>query len=318
MQRWISTPGTWALIGIVGSFAFALAGGMLYRAEIKEAGYLQIGEMNADAAFKRAEAYVIRICAPLRVPDQQRCAADQQAAARQVRREERGLEAQQINATWTRYLGITGILGTSFGMLGLVLVLLTFRENKRSADAAQRALIHEHERTTAELRPWVKIEVRPTKFEIDADGLSIGYDVVFTNIGRTTAENFSFQSDCGFSRLETDKIDSQFAGWAEPTDRSRPAALMPGEQRSFPALQSAMNRAVPWSGTRTPRSVAYVVVASAFYWSAIDEKWHRTDRSFTIGRKDDSFNSGVFLYDDMVCHGVETVDAKPFWSGSTT
>jgi len=187
-----------------------------------------------------------------------------------------------------------------------------------ASKAAQETLRHERTKSAAELRPWVKIDVIVSKFEIDEVGFSLGYTVVFKNIGRTTAQHFTFKMKADFSRLDTEIVNARFAEWHPPKDCSNSAALMPDEERGFSGFHSCLRHKIPWHGILKRKSASYVVTASAFYWSAMDSQWHRTDRSFSIGRKDDSITSGIIIPDDMVGTGPELVTVKPFWAGQTS
>lgn len=185
--------------------------------------------------------------------------------------------------------------------------------------AARDTLTHERKRSAAELRPWVEFSVNVTKFEADADGFEIEYEMAFKNIGSTVAKHFTFKSETKFGGGYFEFIDAQFAQWKEPTEPDR-FALMPGEERRYSGMQSTMKRVIPWSaGRKGPRIASFVVMATAFYRSDLDDVWHRTDRSFSIGRRSDrGFLSGYFLYEDMIGEGTDLVFVRPSIAGETT
>ena len=62
--------------------------------------------------------------------------AEAEETADQAYRDEYGLEAQRVTATWTAKMGIVAIIGMMASLIGIVLVFITFRETRRTADAA--------------------------------------------------------------------------------------------------------------------------------------------------------------------------------------
>lgn len=123
-------------------------------------------------------------CGPLSEQARTDCEAKEDDAARQAEYDERDLLAQQATAIWTRYMGAAAILGTAFGILGIVLVLATFWENKRAADAAHDAN-----------RPWIEGET-PTEvdMELTSDGVKLSADVGLLNHGDSPAINVLAQA----------------------------------------------------------------------------------------------------------------------------
>lgn len=67
------------------------------------------------------------------------CITNEREASYEGQRKERDLEAQRVVATWTRAVGIATIVGMTFGIFGLSLIFVTFRETRRAADAGLQA-----------------------------------------------------------------------------------------------------------------------------------------------------------------------------------
>jgi len=223
-------------------------------------------------------------------------------------------QAQAITAYDNAKMGLWGTVG---GFLTLIAAALAAYYAREAAGAARDALNYEQGRSAAELRPWVEIAVDVTKFHADEISVDIRYDIVFKNIGHTLAKHFTFHVDSDFVRIERDTIQERYARWKEPSDTSERFALMPREERRYTGSQTIMKRAIPWYGSRR-KCTSFIIVASAFYWSAMDNKWHRTDRSFTIGSREDSFSSGYFIYEDERLDGAKLVEVKPSQAGETS
>jgi len=210
------------------------------------------------------------------------------------------------------------LAGTIFGLLTLFSAVGAVLYARRAAVAAEKDLSVSQDVAAAELRPWIKIELIVTQFQADSTGFDIGYELVFTNIGQTIAKCFTFKTDSDFIRMNPEIIEAEYAKWKEPPETSERFALIPEEQRRYPGLHSRMKSGMPWHDAGSRKSISFIAIASAFYWSALDEKWHRTDRSFLVGCKGGGFNAGYFLYEDMVGEGVDMVVARPFLAGETT
>ena len=65
------------------------------------------------------------------------CIHEAADTAREGQHDERDLEAQLVTSVWTHYMGLAAIGGTAFGIIGIFLVLATFRETKRSATSPE-------------------------------------------------------------------------------------------------------------------------------------------------------------------------------------
>jgi hypothetical protein len=131
----------WAALAIITAVSVGTAAWMIFDANRSEVAYKQFAKKAADAAAKRSNEDKERSCTPLAAPARAKCEADIDYAAHQAEHDDRDLEAQRTTAIWTRYLGIAGIIGTAFGLLGVALVLFTFREQRKTSRAELRAYI---------------------------------------------------------------------------------------------------------------------------------------------------------------------------------
>jgi hypothetical protein len=232
----------------------------------------------------------------------------------------RAADAAQAQAVTAYDIARMTLWGTVGGFLTLIAAGLAAFYAREAALAARDALGYERDRSAAELRPWVKIDLVVTKFEATEAKFDIGYQIVFTNVGQTVAQCFEFKTAAMFFQLSVDPIEMAYAQWEPPEVANDRYALMPGEERKGGGGYAISKQVVPWQKSgKAKKMVSFAVIGTAFYRSAMDEKWHRTDRSFLIGRKDDtSINTGFFLYDDMRVDGAGLVSVTPFAMGVTT
>jgi hypothetical protein len=180
MWRRVKAILVWAALVIIAAVSVGSAAWMIYEANSSEIAYKQFAHNGAKADAERANKYIKGKCGPLAPPDRAKCEAEEYYAAHQAQHDDRDLEAQRTTAVWTRYLGIAGIVGTAFGLLGVALVLFTFREQRKTS--------------RAELRPYIFAE-RVTIYDGTQLGLRddthlIPYvEVVLKNSGNTPARN---------------------------------------------------------------------------------------------------------------------------------
>jgi hypothetical protein len=85
-----------------------------------------------------ANRRIVETCGRLPATDQPRCVQGTEQAARENQREEQDLAAQNMTAWWTKIMGIAALVGMTLSAIGVWLILATFRENRKSADAAVR------------------------------------------------------------------------------------------------------------------------------------------------------------------------------------
>jgi len=114
------------------------------------------------------------------LPDKQQCIREESQIYRDGQRNEYDLEAQLVTSAWTRSMGIAAIIGMVASLIGVGLVLITFRATRHANDIAK-------DTAKQQLRAYVGIQ------EILAD-LSQTYNnwrlsVVWVNAGQTPAYN---------------------------------------------------------------------------------------------------------------------------------
>lgn len=155
-----------------------------------ESSQLEIEQQASSASEAYANPRYIAAeseCLTVAEPDRANCISQESEAAREAERNERDLEAQRQMATWTRAIGIATIIGMAFGIFGLSLIFVTFRETRRAADAGYEANKIARESNEHQLRAYVSV----IKFHvIDMDeGQSHGLQIFYTNTGHTPALN---------------------------------------------------------------------------------------------------------------------------------
>jgi len=167
-------------IGIVAATLIALLMGafLIVRANLLEATYEHRADQKAGAYADRANIAIESRCRALPATSQPQCVHEEREAARQGARAERELEAQTVTVIWTKYTDISVILGTSAGIVGLALILATFWQNKRSADAAHDAN-----------RPWIEISVEDLELIFESAGGTATAFAILTNHGNSPATN---------------------------------------------------------------------------------------------------------------------------------
>lgn len=189
--------GRWGILlalGLVLAAAIGLggAGYLIYSGITLEDSYQRETKAETRAYSQRAHEAIEGRCRRLPAPRQYECIAEEREAARKGQHDKRDLEAQQVTATWTRYMGIAAIAGTGFGILGIALVLATFWTNKQAAEEAKRSADAAHHAN----RPWLQfteLDVTELRYSRPRDGVPLGrLEAVVTttvkNIGKTPAE----------------------------------------------------------------------------------------------------------------------------------
>jgi hypothetical protein len=188
-----------ALILLVALLPIGGAVWLIDQAENRQTAYEEQARSNARTFSHLAGPRTEDRCRSLAEPARGNCAIEQARIARSFQRDEFNLEAQRTTAIWTKYMGIAAILGTGFGVVGLALVLATFRQNKRSADAAQDAN-----------RPWLELEVLPGDLWIH-DDINLELRLRVTNRGNSPATNVGVWSAMPLV-CHCDKVDRKQIG----------------------------------------------------------------------------------------------------------
>jgi hypothetical protein len=174
------------VVAAVGAVSFAV---WLWRST--DALQSRIEQHTASASETYSDPRYIAIegeCLAVPEPERDKCLTKEREAAYEGQRNESDLEAQRIMAAWTRTIGIATIVGMTFGIFGLSLIFVTFRETRRAADAGFEA--NEIARTSSErqLRPYIGLE--SGGLEYSAFGAWPTVRVFLKNFGQTPAYDF--------------------------------------------------------------------------------------------------------------------------------
>lgn len=164
MWRRIRAFVVWAALIVVAAVSIGGAAWMIRDANRSEVAYKQLSKDSAKTDAQRANINKIRDCGPLAPPTRAKCEAEEDYAAHQAQHDDRDLEAQRTTAVWTRNLGIAGIIGTAFGLLGVALVLLTFMDQRRTSRAELRAYVDVSKTVLGEIEGAHFIEISITNF----------------------------------------------------------------------------------------------------------------------------------------------------------
>lgn len=198
----------------------------------------------------------------------------------------RAADAAVANVRLTYQQSLMLLAGTIVGLLTLIAAFYAAWFAKRAAEAAEKGVRHAEDTSDAELRPWVSITVVAGKVLKRDLSISLEYDVIFENLGKTVAKNFMMHQHLDFFKPNevTNPVTDWWNRWDPPKDVGT-MVLMPGEKYIFPAWSHRSD--VPWHGDPEdfPRNCSPFVVATAFYRSSTDAAWKRTNRSFTIGTR---------------------------------
>ena len=169
--------------GILVAFGLAVllaamaAGALILEATRSEAFYQQQAEQNAKADRHTARIHAERACVAVAGSERAKCIDEQYHAAWERERNEYDLQAQLVTSSWTRAMGMAAIIGMFVGIVGVGLVFTTFRETRRSADAAHDAN-----------RPWLQIDiVEVERLTLHDEGASISATVKIINRGNSPA-----------------------------------------------------------------------------------------------------------------------------------
>lgn len=202
---------------------------------------------------------------------------------------------------------IAGIVGIVFVGLTLKATREAVRESSRASQTASDAL-HEARRTAdlavADQRAWVSIKVVPKKIAWTATkhGIMFHYDVVFENLGRSLAHDFTFRIGYAF---EGPLVNEQIADHQEKALSDREAgtqSLLPSERWLFPGLSGLTLDKVHWlsagRGGKKTRMMPLVLV-TAYYRTEADGKLRHTERFFSIIRKGDDTRFAGIDRDDL-------------------
>jgi hypothetical protein len=135
MLRRVRVVVIWLALAFIAAASIGSATWMIREASHREVAYKQFASDSTQADANRARVDEQRSCGPLTAQARAKCDAEEYYAAHQAQHDDADLEAQRTTAIWTKYLGIAGIAGTAFGLIGVALVLLTFMEQRKTSRA---------------------------------------------------------------------------------------------------------------------------------------------------------------------------------------
>lgn len=167
-------------LGLVVAAVFGVTvGGYLYvDASRLESQYQRQTNDKANHYRERAHVRVERRCHLVPPESRRQCVYEEYNAAEQAEHDQNDLQAQLVTSAWTRAMGIAAIIGMMVGIGGIGLVFTTFRETKRSADAAHEAN-----------RPWVEAIPEDLAFAWGKDGGELTLMAKMVNHGNSPATN---------------------------------------------------------------------------------------------------------------------------------
>lgn len=145
-------------------------------------------DYRAQEYAERAQIEVRRKCRgiePVAVPQ---CRYEITEPYREAERGERGLQAQQTMAIWTRMMGMAGVIGMGVGLFGLFLIFTTFRETRRAARAGLQANKIAERNFTAQTRAYVNVD--SIYIQEFLPNVAPRLVIKYTNRGQTPAYNF--------------------------------------------------------------------------------------------------------------------------------
>jgi ElaB/YqjD/DUF883 family membrane-anchored ribosome-binding protein len=175
------------LAGLTVTALLASIVGMLLYTEAQQLQGLYEHQAEQRAEHYRERAHVARERCGRIVPASEKadCVREERDAARQGEREAYDLQAQLVTSAWTRAMGIAAIIGMAVGIVGVGLVLITFRETRKAAEAAREANKIARDSTERQLRAYITIEEVEVR-DFLPGGFPV-YSCMLKNAGQTPA-----------------------------------------------------------------------------------------------------------------------------------
>lgn len=197
--------GKWIAFGIVALsiLAFGLAACLIVYTRTLESSYRQ--NAHSAAEYYAARGYVVAEtnCSEVTLANAMGCEEDAHERAHSSKRDEYDLEAQRVTAAWAAATGIAACIGMAFSIVGVLLVWLTFQEQRETnilskieADKAER----NHRIANA---PYVHPAECILKID-PADGHK-AISIRFRNVGASPAVNVLFCAALTFEPVKKSK-----------------------------------------------------------------------------------------------------------------
>ena len=260
-------------IGLIAALTIfaVVVGAVIYRdADHLQRSYERSANDKARDYARRADINSERRCLRIAAPEaKQNCIREEAQAAREGQHDEYDLQAQLVTSAWTRAMGIAAIVGMTFGIVGVGLVFITFREARHGNDIARDAL-------EGQLRPWIEFRVsKAGTLEIVDDRLELVLAVTFKNIGTSPAIDLTYMGTMIFGTA----IDPHFRKLVE---RFRTSDHDWADKNLFPDGTWERNVVAVHNGPRSgTEEMTFVIVAR--YRTPFSETYRFTARAFDVG-----------------------------------
>ena len=278
----------------VGLFVFVLA----FYGLSHERRYEQVAAQRAAQYAKYADNVLRQGCVGLVPKDQQACltknSAETNLQKHDNQRDEIDLVAQRKSALWTGIMGLAALIGMGLSAIGVWLIWTTFREAKRTADAALNA------NKIAENAPraWVRVGAEPTLVRATGrNGLYLRVDFTAENSGASAATHFMlyhriFFRPYGQRGDDLDaKMKDQVSLWEQAHNLTEDASLLPNDRdvssdwKSFKADEIEWKEKMFVGLVAQPMLLVAAIYRTVFEPDVLQVTW-RTWYLATIDEKD--------------------------------
>jgi|TARA_R110002012_G_scaffold137802_2_gene292789 hypothetical protein len=243
-----------------------------------EASHFQIEQEAREGADAYTDPRNIAVegeCLALPEAERGDCITTEREASYQGQRNERDLEAQRVMAAWTRAIGIATIVGMAFGIFGLSLIFVTFREARRAADAGFAANKIAREANENQLRAWVQIHiVQETRMATGTPPSPRFFTkLAFETIGQSPAKNVTYTSwPCiGYEPTET-----ELENWI--ADREANGFI----ENIFHGSRSNEDAQIEHSGAVPQKPVIGFMIFAVSYQTVFSDEVRETVRVFRL------------------------------------
>ncbi len=307
---------------IVGYAGLTIAVSALLFGLFYQVRYAQQAEHGAADYARHAAREAYKPCRHIARTEFAECAAnakrEYELNRNDNRRDYADLVAQQRAALWAAVMGIAALIGMALSAVGVWLVYTTFREAKRSANAALEAVKETRasnaiarEAMTAENRAWIKIEVvEHHDWHAFPDTYHFSVTVKLTNIGKSFARRVKIEAALFLTEGEFGGCGPQVENFSKDFGRHKndfySANLFPEETRVW-KIDAGLSKAhVEAQANRSAGTVPVSLCLIAQYWTVFDEPEgppRQTCSLHSVRRKDG--NAILLLPDD---HSVFSPD----------
>lgn len=169
------------------AFAAAAVLGVIGYGLVQQAAYSQSAADRSADYSEYAATQIDQACTGIAKLEKPVCvkkaATEYHLQARDKQREYDDLAAQQTSALWTSVMGIAALIGMGLSAVGVALVYTTFRETRRSADAASDS----YAALIAFESAIIDVQVRSAFFYIENNVEMVKFTLSVLNVGRSPA-----------------------------------------------------------------------------------------------------------------------------------